>query len=181
MSFSRWRVDYGPVALPVGASMEAKADVPQGDELESAACRLHDMLSRAGSAGRTKHFERDQSQMDCDKENQSGETPDEQELGLEIERLWVCSGNGAVREVRLRLADALIPDTWVRIFDQYGELQIELTASRDGTRQWLDRSSPKLAEDIGSRLQCAVRVTVQRAHDADATYAAFQWEGSPIV
>nr|WP_314623065.1 hypothetical protein [uncultured Noviherbaspirillum sp.] len=181
MSFSRWKVDYGPVALPVGAGMEARVDVPQGDELESAACRLHDMLSRASSAGRTKHFERDPSQMNSDNESQSGEPPDEHDLGLEIERLWVCSGNGTVREVRLRLANMLIPDTWVRIFDQYGELHIELTASRDGTRQWLDRSSAKLAEDIGSRLQCAVRVIVQRAHDAEATCAVFHWEGSPTV
>lgn len=181
MSLGRWNVDFGPVALPVGHSTEAKPGAPHEDGLESDARRLQEILSKASAPGRRKPVEQDASQTHGDDRNQPVNTPDEHELGLEIERLWVGNGNGTIREVRLRLAETLIPDTWVRIFDQHGELQVELKSSRDGTRQWLDRSSPTLAEDIGSRLQRPVRVTIQGAHGSQAVCAVFRWEGNQTI
>ena len=181
MSLGRWNVDYGPVALPVGPITEAKAGAPHEDGLDSDARRLQDILSKASAPGKRKPVEQDTSQMHGDDRNQLGNTPDEHELGLEIERLWVCNGNGTVREVRLRLGETFIPDTWVRIFDQHGELQVELTSSRDGTRQWLDRSSLTLAEDIGSRLQRPVRVTIHGAPGSQAVCAVFRWEGNQAI
>jgi hypothetical protein len=180
MSFTRWNVDYGPISLPVGAVREAKADVPREVGLEADADRLQNMLSGARLGTRTPQFDRDASMLDNDGGAKPDEVLNELELGLELERLWGCNGNGGIREVRLRLADALIPHTWVRIYSSGGELQIELSAALDGTRQWLDRSAMKLAEDIGSRLQCPVRITVQCANGMEATCAAYQWEGGPL-
>lgn len=179
MSFGRGNVDYGPIALPVGAIQEAKASTPRAGDLEADANRLQNILSNANGKRETPGFNRDSPMMRGDSRAKSKEVLNEMELGLELERLWICNGSGGIREVRLRLADILIPDTWVHIYNHGGELQIELSAALDGTRQWLGRSSTKLAEDIGSRLQCPVRVTVHGANGAEATCAAFMWEGSP--
>ena len=180
MSFGRMNVDYGPIALPVGAVREAKADTPRSGDLEADASKLQAMLSKVGSREKASEFSPDYPTTSSDGRGKPDEIPSELELGLELERLWVGNGNGGIREVRLRLTDALVPNTWVRIYNNGGELQIELSAALDGTRQWLDRSAMKLAEDIGSRLQCAVRITVQGAQGAESTSAAFRWEGSPF-
>jgi hypothetical protein len=179
MSFGRGNVDYGPIALPVGAIQEAKASAPRAGDLEADASRLQNILSNVNGKRGAPEFDRDSPMMGGDGRGKSEEIPNEMALGLELERLWICNGSGGIREVRLRLADTLIPDTWVHIYKHGGELQIELSAALDGTRQWLGRSSTKLADDIGSRLQCPVRVTVHGANGTEATCAAFMWEGSP--
>jgi hypothetical protein len=178
MSSGRWNVDYGPVSLPVGAMQEAKADAAREADLVADASRLQRMLSKAAIENSTPEFAPDESMHGEDGGARPTDAPSEWELGLELERLWVSNGNGGRREVRLRLADPLIPNTWVRIYNDGGELQIELRAGLEGTRQWLERSALKLAEDIGSRLRCPVRVTVLSASGANATVAAFEWEGS---
>lgn len=177
MSFGRETVDYGPIALPVGAIREANVVAPRSSSLEADANKLFNLLSKVGSERKTADFEHSGLMTSSDGRGKSDQIPDELELGPELERLWVCNGNGNIREVRLRLADTLIPSTWVRIFTHGGELQIELSAALDGTRQWLGQSSMKLAEDIGNRLQCPVRVIVRGVHGTEANFAVFPWEG----
>lgn len=178
MSSGRRFVDYGPIALAVGAVEEARNQPLPADHLERDSNRFHSILSQACSNRKSPEQDRAFSLEGSDHDRNADSMAKEQELALELERLWTCNGSDGVREVRLRLADAFIPNTWVRIYNLHGELQVELTAVLEGTRQWLDRCASGLAADIGGRLQCSVSVVVQNAHGPEATRAQFNWEGA---
>lgn len=177
MSSGRRNIDYGPIALPVGEVPEVRARSPSCEQLQADSARLQDILSHLKMPSRTQGQSNGAVMLDHESDRgQAGEL-DAFELGQELERLWVCNGEGGRREVRIRLAPGLIPGTWVRILSHGGELQVELSVASDGTRHWLGCASDKLAEDLATRLRCAVRVTVTDATGTESACAAFEWNG----
>jgi hypothetical protein len=177
MSSGRRNIDYGPIALPVGELPEVKALAPNCEQLQADSARLQDILSRLKMPSRTHGQPEGAVTPDHESDrDQLGEL-NAFELGQELERLWVCNGAGGRREVRIRLAPALIPGTWVRILSHGGVLQVELSVASDGTRHWLDSAADKLAEDLATRLRCAVRVIITDATGAESACVAFEWKG----
>lgn len=177
MSSGRRNIDYGPIALPVGEVPEVKARSPSREQLQADSARLQGILSRLKMPSRTQEQSKGAVMLDHESDTGQPGEPDAFELGQELERLWVCNGQGGLREVRIRLAPGLIPGTWVRILSHGGELQVELSVASDRTRQWLDCASDKLAEDLATRLRCAVRVLVTDATGAESACAAYEWKG----
>lgn len=177
MSSGRRNIDYGPFALPVGEVPEVKVRPPSREQLQADSARLQGILSRLKMPSRTQEQSDGAVMLDHESDRGQPGEPDVFELGQELERLWVCNGQGGLREVRIRLAPGLIPGTWVRILSHGGELQVELSVASDRTRQWLDCASDKLAEDLATRLRCAVRVVVTDATGAESACAAYEWKG----
>lgn len=177
MNSGRRNIDFGPVALPVGEVTEVKAWASSCEQLQADSARLQAVLSRL------KMPSDPQEQSECammpDHKGDSGQPGalDAFDIGQELERLWVSNGERGRREVRIRLAPAIIPGTWVRILTHGGELQVELGVASKGTRQWLCCASDMLAEDLAARLRCAVRVIVTDAAGTEAGHAACAWNG----
>ena len=177
MSSGRRNIDYGPIALPVGEIPDVKAWRPGCEQLQADSARLQGILSRLNMLSSTQGQSEGALMPDQERDSSQAGEPDAFELGQELERLWVCDGQGGLREVRIRLAPGLVPGTWVRILRHGGELQVELSVASDRTRQWLACASDKLAEDLATRLRCAVRVVVTDATGMASASAACDWQG----
>ncbi len=178
MTSGRKNIDYGPMALPVGEVSEARTARPSRDQLQTDSARLQLILARSAAPAEAPMHALDELVLENETDSRQFEELSDFELGQELERLWVCNGAGGLREVRLRLAPQLIPGTWVRILSHGGELRVELSAASDQTRNWLDRASEKLANELATRLRCAVCIVIKNAAGVESACAAFEWKGA---
>ncbi|WP_283440600.1 hypothetical protein [Noviherbaspirillum suwonense] len=176
MSSARSRVDYGPIALAVGPVQEASVNQESSSHIGRDSIRLRSLLGRSDPKKNRPEFDCHSAMEAADCDGTFEGMPDETALMLELQQLWTSNGKEGVREVRLRLPEAILPQTWVRIYENIGALQIELTPALEGTRQWLDRCASRLAEEIADRLQRSVSVSIRNANGLEISRAQFQWE-----
>lgn len=126
MSSARSRVDYGPIALAVGPVQEASVNQESSSHIGRDSIRLRSLLGRSDPKKNRPEFDCHSAMEAADCDGTFEGMPDETALMLELQQLWTSNGKEGVREVRLRLPEAILPQTWVRIYENIGALQIEL-------------------------------------------------------
>ena len=88
-----------------------------------------------------------------------------------VSRMLVSdTSRGGESEVRLRLANDLLPGTEVRVSERGGALQVEFVANAE-SGAWLAAQAESIAGELARRLRREVRVAV-RADDAQASSLA---------
>jgi Type III secretion protein (HpaP) len=162
MNSSSRYIDFGPAALPVGAPAVQPHCLQADKERLNDALRLRAVLDVSRDMSHALYQDAAQAAPMPLPDGSQAQLPedDSDRLGEEIERIWVNDGAHGLREVRIRLADAILPGTWIRISNQAGELLIEISAAHEGTRHWLGRVAPQLADDLCQRLRQSVRISV---------------------
>ncbi len=167
MSKKRIHVDTGTIHLPVGEDNLGGGEEGKVPEADSFLIhRFRDALD-GRRPPRTAEFAEEELEspfalLGAPEPVRQAETS---EIGSAIERLWVGDGTSGVREVRVKLGNAMLPDTSVRIYEAAGRLCVELTVESDEVGRWLRFRLPALGRDIGERLRRAVRVAVTVAGD----------------
>ncbi len=88
-------------------------------------------------------------------------------LLMHIERLAVGDDRIGQRRVRLTLADTLLPDTEVELGHEAGALQVSFFCHRSAGCQALQAQAPSLADQLATRLQQDVWLSVGDARRDD--------------
>ncbi|MDB5798425.1 MAG: hypothetical protein JWP36_2327 [Paucimonas sp.] len=173
MSAGRSKVDLGLVAMQVGEGRAPQAQPERIDARVDDVARLAALLERPRSPGQQGQSREHAAAMQTIVPVDAGTASLARQLGELIGRLWVGNGSRSEREVRARLDDAILPETWLRMVEVGGRLQIELSTGRADVHEWLRTNIGRLAEEIGQRLKRPLRVL---AVGSDAmTRASLDW------
>jgi hypothetical protein len=161
--------DLGMVSMRLGEAESAPAAATaQPDHADIR--RLDAILSRQPNRRQAGHGSQEQPtpmELMAQLDPEGGEQA--RQLCREIEMLWTGDGSVSRREVRIKLRREVLPDTWLRLYEEGGRLHIEMTAGAEGTRRWLTSELRRLALMLGERLTQPFRLIIVEPHQVDPT------------
>lgn len=147
-------MDLGLVAMALGEARQTPSQPESIDMRVDDVARLNALLSNPSTSLQGQHDSGQQAQTDSLlPANPEISSDDLTRVALAITRMWTGNGSQSLREVRAQLPDEVLPSTWLRLFEQGGVLQIEVTCGASEECQWLAQELNGLAARLGLRLK----------------------------